>query len=262
MATKPDGLDWTEPPSTFVGEYPYAHVTETQSGHLFAMDDTKDSETIRLSHRLGTFTEFQKDGTRVDKIIGDGYQIVAKNNHVLIKGVCNIVIEGDSVLHVQGDADVRIDGDAYTKVNGNLSTKVKGDASIFAGGDLDLAAGGALGTVTINEPDGINLNGDVTVNGLLTAASSIHSGDNIVAGKQLFSYFGIQTLGGINSGFTSESPVPPGTITTTVEVTAPIIFGFAEVTDSRGSMELIRQLYNGHQHGTPHGSSTTPVPIQ
>jgi len=259
MATKPDGLDWTEPPSTFVGEYPYAHVTETQSGHLFAMDDTKDSETIRLAHRLGTFTEFQKDGTRVDKIVGDGYQIVAKNNHVLIKGVCNIVIEGDSVLHVQGDADVRIDGDAITQVKGNLSTTVKGAASIFAGGDLDL---GTSGTATINAKDGINLNGDVTVNGLLTAASSIHSGDNIVAGKQLFSYLGIQTLGGINSGFTSESPIPPGIITSTVTVTAPIIFGFAEVKDSRGSMELIRQLYNGHIHGTPHGVSTTPTPIQ
>jgi hypothetical protein len=262
MATKPSGFDWTEPSSTFVGEYPYAHVTETQSGHLFAMDDTKDSETVRLAHRLGTFTEFQKDGTRVDKIVGDGYQIIAKNNHVLIKGVCNIVIEGDSVLRVQGDADVKVDGDAYTMVEGNLTTKVKGDASIFAGGDLDLAAGGATGTVTINAPDGINLNGDVTVNGLLTAASSIHSGDNIVAGKQLFSYLGIQTLGGINSGFTSESPVPPGVITSTVTVTSPIIFGLAAVQDSRGPMELIRQLYNIHIHPTPKGPSGTPTPIQ
>jgi len=262
MATKPDGLDWTEPSSTFVGEYPYAHVTETQSGHLFAMDDTKDSETVRLAHRLGTFTEFQKDGTRVDKIVGDGYQIIAKNNHVLIKGICNIVIEGDSVLHVKGDADVKVEGDAYTKVNGNLSTEVKGDASIFAGGDLDLAAGGATGTVTINAPDGINLNGDVTVNGLLTAASSIHSADNIVAGKQLFSYLGIQTLGGINSGFNSETPITPGLITSTVQITAPIIFGFAAVQDSKGSMELIRQLYNAHIHGTPHGVSSTPTPTQ
>lgn len=259
MATKPDGLDWTEPSSTFVGEYPYAHVTETQSGHLFAMDDTKDSETIRLAHRLGTFTEFQKDGTRVDKIVGDGYQIIAKNNYVLIKGVCNIKIEGDSALHVQGDADIRIDGDAVTQVKGDLSTTVKGAASIFAQGDLDL---GTSGTATINAKDGINLNGDVTVNGLLTAASSIHAGDNIVAEKQLFSYLGIQTLGGINSGFTSESPVPPGVFTSTVKVTAPIIFGFAAVQDSRGTMELIRQLYNGHIHGTPHGVSTTPTPIQ
>ena len=78
----------------------------------------------------------------------------------------------------------------------------------------------------------------------------------------MFSYLGIQTLGGINSGFTSESPVPPGVFTSTVKVTAPIIFGFAAVQDSRGTMELIRQLYNGHIHGTPHGVSTTPTPIQ
>jgi len=262
MADKPAGLDWTEPTSTFVGEYPYAHVTETESGHLFAMDDTKDSETIRLAHRLGTFTEFQKDGTRVDKIIGDGYQIISKNNHVLIKGVCTVIIEGDSALHIKGDADVRIDGDAITQVGGDLTTKVNGNASIFADGDLDLAAGGLLGTVTINAPDGINLNGDVTVNGLLTAASSIYSAENVIAGQQLFSLLGIQTLGGINSGFTSESPVPPGVVTSTVTVTSPIIFGFASVQDGRGSMELIRQLYNVHIHGTPHGRSTTPAPIQ
>jgi hypothetical protein len=262
MAIKPPGLDWTEPQSTFVGEYPYAHVTETESGHLFAMDDTKDSETVRLSHRLGTFTEFQKDGTRVDKIVGDGYQIIAKNNFVLIKGVCNIVIEGDSVINVKGDADLKVEGDAYTLVEGDSVTKVTGDASVFAGGDLDLSAGGALGTVTVNAPNGINLNGDVTVNGLLTAASSIYAGDNVIAAKQLFSYLGIQTLGGINSGFTSESPVPPGVITSTVTVTSPIIFGFASVQDGRGSMELIRQLYNVHIHGTPHGRSTTPTPVQ
>ncbi len=85
---KPAGNDWTEPESTFKGEYPYAHVTETESGHLFALDDTKESETVRLAHRTGTFTEMQPDGTRVDKIVGDSYQIIAKNNHVLIKGVC------------------------------------------------------------------------------------------------------------------------------------------------------------------------------
>lgn len=260
--TKPPGDDWTEPESTFVGEYPFAHVTETESGHLFALDDTKDSETVRLAHRMGTFTEIQPDGTRVDKIVGDGYQIVAKNNYVLIKGVCNITIEGDSVLHVMGDADMKVDGDVYSLVEGDSVTKIKGDASIFAGGDLDLSAGGTTGTVTINAPDGINLNGDVTVNGMLNAVNSIYSGDNIMAGKQLFSYLGIQTLGGINSGFSSESPVAPGLITATVKVEAPGIVGSAFVRDSRGTMELIRSLYNVHTHPSPKGMTGPPIPIQ
>lgn len=259
---KPAGNDWTEPESSFKGEYPYAHVTETESGHLFALDDTKGSETVRLAHRTGTFTEMQPDGTRIDKIVGDGYQIIAKNNHVLIKGVCNITIEGDSILHVMGDADMKVDGDVYSLVGGDSTTKVQGDASIFAGGDLDLSAGGELGTVTINAPDGINLNGDVTVNGMLNAVNSIYSGDNILAAKQLFSYLGIQTLGGINSGFTSESPVPAGLVTATVQVEAPGIVGSAFVRDSIGSMQTIRSLYNIHTHPAPKGRTGLPDPKQ
>lgn len=259
---KPAGNDWTEPESSFKGEYPYAHVTETESGHLFALDDTKGSETVRLAHRTGTFTEIQPDGTRIDKIVGDGYEIVAKNKHVLIKGVCNITIEGDSILHVMGDADMKVDGDVYSLVGGDSTTKVQGDASIFAGGDLDLSAGGELGTVTINAPDGINLNGDVTVNGMLNAVNSIYSGDNILAAKQLFSYLGIQTLGGINSGFTSESPVPPGLITATIKVEAPGIVGSAYVRDSVGTMQLIRNIYNVHRHPAPKGPTGPPFEKQ
>lgn len=259
---KPPGDDWIEPESTFVGEYPYAHVTETESGHLFALDDTKDSETIRLAHRTGTFTEMQPDGTRVNKIVGDNYEIVAKNNHVLIRGVCNITIEGDSVLNVKGDADVKIEGDAYTLIEGDSTIKAKGDASIFAGGDLDLSAGGPIGTVTINAPDGINLNGDVTVNGMLNATNSIYSGENVLAGKQLFSYMGIQTLGGINSGFTSESPVAPGLITATIKVEAPGIVGLAYVRDSVGSMQTMRSLYNVHIHPSFKGPTGPPRPKQ
>lgn len=259
---KPQGNDWTEPESSFVGEYPYAHVTETESGHLFALDDTKGSETVRLAHRMGTFTEMQPDGTKVDKIVGDGYEIIAKNKHVLIKGVCNITIEGDSVLNVKGDADVRVEGDAYTLIEGNATTKINGDASIFAGGDLDLSAGGELGTVTINAPDGINLNGDVSINGMLNAVNSIYSGDNILAGKQLFSYLGIQTLGGINCGFSSESPVTSGIITATALVQAPGIIGSAYVKDPVGTMQLIRNIYNVHRHPAPKGPTGSPFQKQ
>ena len=259
--TKPPGDDWTEPESTFVGEYPYAHVTETESGHLFALDDTKGSETVRLAHRTGTFTEMQPDGTRIDKIVGDGYQIIAKNNHVLIKGVCNITIEGDSVLHVMGDADMKVDGDVYSLVEGDSSTQVKGDVSLFAGGDVDVSAGGELGTVTINAPDGINLNGDVTVNGLLNATNSIYAGDNVLAGKQVFSYRGIQTFGGIRAGpgyYTPADPVP-GTILADLWIEAPTVVGRLICADGEGPLSGVRSIYNTHIHPIPKGPCGTPI---
>ncbi len=106
------------------------------------------------------------------------------------------------------------------------------------------------------------MNGDVTINGMLNAVNSIYSGDNILAGKQLFSYLGIQTLGGINSGFTSESPVPPGLITATVKVEAPGIVGSAYVRDSVGTMQLIRNIYNIHKHPAPKGPTGPPFQKQ
>lgn len=254
------GDDWLEPESTFLGEYPYAHVTETESGHLFALDDTKDSETVRLAHRLGTFTEFQTDGTRVDKIVGDNYQIIVKNNNVLIKGTCSITIEGDSMIHVKGDADMKIDGDAYTKVEGDLHTKAVGDVSLFAGGDVDIAASGETGTVTINAPDGVNINGDLSVNGILTTEQSIFSKENISAQKQIFSYLGIQTTGGINCGIYNPLPPAAGIILASSWIEAPTVVGRVAVADSLGFMNNIRTIYNSHHH-TNEGFSNPVIPV-
>lgn len=259
MALNFPGDDWLEPESTFVGEYPYAHVTETESGHLFALDDTKESETVRLAHRLGTFTEFQKDGSRVDKIVGDNYEIIAKNNYVLIKGVCNITIEGDSIVHVQGDADMKIEGDAYTQIEGKSWTRVKGDVSLFSGGDVDISSDGETGTVTINSPDGVNINGDLHVNGILTTDKSIYSAENISAAKQLFSYLGIQTSGGINCGLYNPFAPVPGIITASSWIEAPTVVGRISVFDGQGPMSAIRSIYNGHFHPTPKGLSDPPI---
>ena len=105
---------WTEPESAantnigadgtaYVPLYPYNHVTQTESGHSFEMDDTPTRERIRLQHRSGTFTEMHPNGSVVQKIYGNGYEIIANDKNVLVKGVCNITVEGDAHFHVKGD---------------------------------------------------------------------------------------------------------------------------------------------------------------
>ena len=40
-------------------EYPHNHVTETESGHVIEVDDTKGKERIHVFHKSGTFIEIQ-----------------------------------------------------------------------------------------------------------------------------------------------------------------------------------------------------------
>ena len=92
-------------------EYPYNNVTQTESGHIFELDDTKDRERIKLMHRTGTFIEMHPDGSEVHKVYGDGYEITVKNKQILIEGKCSVTIKGDSIVEIQGDKIEKVSGD-------------------------------------------------------------------------------------------------------------------------------------------------------
>lgn len=103
MATKPSFFSgWTEPESAAnkdtPPQAPYNHVTATESGHSFEMDDTPKRERVRLQHRSGTFIEMHPNGDEVHKVYGDGYEITIKDKNVLIEGNCNITVNGPCTL--------------------------------------------------------------------------------------------------------------------------------------------------------------------
>lgn len=127
--------DWEEPMSkansTTPPQYPFNRATVTEFGHSIELDDTKGRERIRIQHGLGTFVEVHPDGSRVNKIVGDNYEIVAKDNNVLIKGTCNITILGDAKTKVSGDYTLDVTGDVV--INGktiNLNNGTMGAARI------------------------------------------------------------------------------------------------------------------------------------
>jgi hypothetical protein len=49
-------------------------------------------------------------------------------------------------------------------------------------------------------------------------------------------------------------------ITAGVEVSAPVVFG-GQVLDLRGSMEMMRAVYNSHIHPAPKGVTGTPFSL-
>lgn len=263
--TEPSEFSWTEPTSDFAPKYPYNNATQTESGHFQEWDDTPGAERIRIQHRVGTFTEIQADGSRINKIVGDNYEIVQKNNNVLIKGICNITIEGDSVVNVKGNKYERIEGDYIQEVGGNLQQLVKGASKITNGKDSSITVAGQTGTLSLRAGSHVDILADLEVDGGISG-ESVYSRGAVTAGTGIHAgvpgsanpVAGISTLGGVYAGFPQAGA--PGTIVSTVSVTSPLISGVI-VKDVKGPMELIRALYDSHIHPAPDGMTGPPAPM-
>lgn len=107
--------------------YPYNKVTETETGHVFEVDDTPNNGRIHEYHNAGTFYEIQADGSKTTKVVGDEYEITLKDKKVYIKGTCDVTIAGDARMLVYGDMYQEIGGNLFTTVGGDRITKVVGN---------------------------------------------------------------------------------------------------------------------------------------
>lgn len=267
MSTKPDfDRGWTEPESQATVEnppqYPYNHVTQTESGHSFEMDDTPGRERIRLQHRSGTFTETHSDGTQVTKIIGEGYEIVAKDKNILIKGHCNITIEGDATMHVKGNKYERIDGDYEQEIRGQFTQVVKGKSKILSEDDMTIGANAdSLGSLTISTGDHVYLNSDLAIAGELTAdkiasATRVDAGTGVSAGPLGF----VSVLGGLSVGIPLAVPgsvYALSTVNAGVSVNSPL-GNFGIMTAILMTDVINKNFYNTHIHKAPKGWTSPP----
>ena len=135
------GNTWNEPVTPYSAEYPKNHVLETESGHVQEFDDTPEAERIHTYHKSGTFEEIHPDGSKVERIIGDKYEICKNDSKVLIRG----------------DADITTDGNAKLLVNESLAVEVSnGGINIkVVGGDLNLNVDGGSVRSRINTRGGV-----------------------------------------------------------------------------------------------------------
>lgn len=131
-----DGSKWTQPSIPYNAKYPYNRVYSGESGHIQEFDDSPGSERIHTYHKSGTFTEVDVNGTRVNRIVGDAFEIFERNGNVIIKGNCNIT--------VLGDANLRVENNTTIESLGNLDIKVGGNIGIGAVGDIRFQASGAF----------------------------------------------------------------------------------------------------------------------
>ena len=130
--------DWSEldPKSVTKSEtpyisatYPFNHVFESESGHIFEIDDTPDGERLLREHKSGTFEEVHPDGSKVVKVIGDDYEIVAGNKKIYINATgkaegLDVTVRGNVRQYVTGDYILEVGGDFIRKIHGNERVKI------------------------------------------------------------------------------------------------------------------------------------------
>ena len=106
------------------GQYPYNHVHESESGHINEIDDTKGGERLYRQHKSGTFEEIHPDGSKVVKIIGDNYEIIAGSSNVSISGNVNLTVTGTVRELIKGDYHLEVEGNYTQKIHKNHRVKI------------------------------------------------------------------------------------------------------------------------------------------
>ena len=106
-------------------EYPYNDVYESESGHIFEIDDTPFAERLYRKHRTGTFEEIDADGNKVTRVIKDNYTIVHGNDYVYVKGNVNLTVDADCRTYIKGNWDIQVDGNKTEIITGNVTETYK-----------------------------------------------------------------------------------------------------------------------------------------
>ena len=129
----PKGIEKTAQPYTSAA-YPYNHVFESESGHIREVDDSPGAERLLTQHKSGTFEEIHPDGTKMVKVIGDNFEIIAGKSNVLIQGDVNLTTVGTVRELIKGDYHLEVEGNYTQKIHKNLRTRVGAGE---AGGNLE-----------------------------------------------------------------------------------------------------------------------------
>jgi hypothetical protein len=162
------GGQWSEPQSPFASQYPHNHVIATHGGITIELDSTPGSSRLHLYHPSNSFIEIDNDGNMVVKNNAEMYEIIAGGKNIYIKQQRNITIETESKKKIGTDEDIEIGGDKTEKVDGSVEEEISGSKEETIGGSLNISV---TGNASITSPL-ITLNGNTSINGLLSALGS------------------------------------------------------------------------------------------
>jgi hypothetical protein len=110
--------------------YPYNHVTQTRSGHVFEVDDTLGAARIKEKHQAGTYYEVAPDGSKTTIVVGNNYTTICGEDSVTIVGDTNVNI---GIAGSASNANITVYGNVKMEVAGNYDLEVKGEYRLKCG---------------------------------------------------------------------------------------------------------------------------------
>lgn len=188
-----NGGTWDQSPAPYNAEYPFNHVYQSESGHILEFDDTSGSERVHLYHKAGTFVEIDANGTQVNRIVGDGYEILERNGFVHVKGSLNVTVDGAYNLRVDNTLNLEVSGNALINIFDTTDINISGDANISVGGDFNLRAANinlesdgevnikSASTTDIHSSGDYNLKSDTTINTYAVNNQNVHVGNDLLS---------------------------------------------------------------------------------
>ena len=157
-----DSDTWDQPTIPYAAIYPYNHVFESESGHIMEIDDTKDKERLFTAHRTGTSQEISPDGTQVNIIKADHYNITTGKRQEIISGQSDITIGGRHKIYINKDGqednnyDIQVGPNANVNIqidkgdmnvvlkDGKFNTNISGDYNVKVGGNFNFDVRGNI----------------------------------------------------------------------------------------------------------------------
>ena len=130
-----------QPKSTYGPIYPHNNVMETESGHVKEYDDTPGAERITERHKSGTRYEIAANGSKIERIVRDNYQLILGHDTIEVRGNVKIYVNGDANIAVAKDLIAQVGNDMTTVVDGNADLLVKGDIDGEVRGNIDINVG-------------------------------------------------------------------------------------------------------------------------
>ena len=124
------GDSFDQPSNPYAAQYPYNKVTESESGHVFEVDDTPGSERINQYHTSGTFNEIDAHGNQVNRIVGSAYTIIDRNGFISITGKASVSVVGSINLFIGGDANIEIQGNTLINAHNDVVLEANGSVDV------------------------------------------------------------------------------------------------------------------------------------
>lgn len=152
---------FTEPSSSYNGQYPYVHTYESESGHIQEFDDTPGYERYRLLHPAGVLVEVQPDGTKIDK--AKTLYSISNDRNTNIIGNNKVNVKGDEINYVMGSSRRQVDGNDIIYIRGNETKTVEGSGTLYVDGNVNVVIKGQA-QITVEQEAQINIQKDATVN--------------------------------------------------------------------------------------------------